>query len=60
MQLQQVILNLMVNAAEAMSGTSEGLRELVISTARTDLEEVLVAMRDSGPGLPPESVDRLF
>jgi histidine kinase/DNA gyrase B/HSP90-like ATPase len=59
-QLQQVILNLMVNAAEAISGTSDGLRELVISTARTDLEEVLVAVRDSGPGLPPESVDRLF
>jgi signal transduction histidine kinase len=59
-QLQQVILHLLINAAEAMSGMSEGLRELAISTAKTDAEEVLVAVRDSGPGLAPESVDRLF
>jgi PAS domain S-box-containing protein len=59
-QLQQVILNLLINAAEAMSGMSEGPRELLISTAMTDSEGVLVAVRDSGPGLAPESVDRLF
>jgi len=59
-QLQQVILNLVVNAIEAMSGMSEGPRELLISTAKTDSEGVLVAVRDSGPGLAPESVDRLF
>ena len=59
-QLQQVILNLLINAAEAMSGMSEGPRELLISTAKTDSEGVLVAVRDSGPGLAPESVDRLF
>ena len=58
-QLQQVILNLLINAIEAMSGTSEGSRELLISTARTD-SGVLVAVRDSGPGLTPESVERLF
>jgi signal transduction histidine kinase len=56
-QLQQVILNLLINAIEAMS---EGLRELLISTAKPDSEGVLVAVRDSGPGLAPESVDRLF
>jgi PAS domain S-box-containing protein len=59
-QLQQVILNLVINAIEAMSGMSEGPRELLISTAKTDSEGVLVAMRDSGPGLAPESVERLF
>jgi PAS domain S-box-containing protein len=59
-RLQQVILNLLINAAEAMSGMSEGPRELLISTAMTDSEGVLVAVRDSGPGLAPESVDRLF
>jgi hypothetical protein len=37
-----------------------GPRELLFSTAKTDSEEVLVAVRDSGPGLAPESVDRLF
>ena len=59
-QLQQVILNLLINAIEAMSAMSEGPRELLISTAKTDSEGVLVAVRDSGPGLAPESVDRLF
>jgi PAS domain S-box-containing protein len=59
-QLQQVILNLLINAIEAMSGMSKGLRELLVSTAETDSEGVLVAVRDSGPGLAPESIDRLF
>jgi len=59
-QLQQVILNLLINAIEAMSGTSKGARELLVSTAEIDSERVLVAVRDSGPGLAPESVDRLF
>ena len=59
-QLQQVVLNLLINAVDAMSGMSEGVRELLISTAKTDSEGVLVAVRDSGPGLARESVDRLF
>jgi len=59
-QVQQVILNLLINAIEAMREMSEGLRELVICTAKIDAEGVLVAVRDSGPGLAPESVDRLF
>jgi PAS domain S-box-containing protein len=59
-QLQQVILNLLINAIEAMSAMSEGSRELLFSTAKTDSGMVLVAVRDSGPGLAPESIDRLF
>jgi PAS domain S-box-containing protein len=59
-QLHQVILNLLINAIEAMSAMSEGPRELLFSTAKTDSGGVLVAVRDSGPGLAPESVDRLF
>jgi PAS domain S-box-containing protein len=58
-QLQQVILNLLINAIEAMSGMSEGPRELLISTAKTD-PGVLISVQDSGPGLTPESVERLF
>jgi signal transduction histidine kinase len=58
-QLQQVILNLLINAIEAMSGMSEGPRELLISTAKTD-PGVLITVRDSGPGLTAESADRLF
>jgi PAS domain S-box-containing protein len=59
-QLQQVILNLLINAIEAMSGTSKGLRELLISTAKTDSEGVLIAVQDSGPGLAPEALERPF
>jgi signal transduction histidine kinase len=58
-QLQQVILNVIINAVDAMSGTIEGSRELFISTAK-DVGGVVVTVRDSGPGLSPESVDRLF
>jgi C4-dicarboxylate-specific signal transduction histidine kinase len=58
-QLQQVILNLIVNAVEAMSGVSEGSRELLIGTGK-DSSRVLVAVQDSGPGLDPKSFDRLF
>ncbi len=59
-QLQQVILNLIINAVEAMSGVSEGSRELLIGTGKDGSSAVLVAVQDSGPGLNPESVDRLF
>jgi C4-dicarboxylate-specific signal transduction histidine kinase len=59
-QLQQVILNLIMNAVEAMSGISEGSRELLISTAKIESDGVLVAVRDSGPGLAPASLERLF
>ncbi len=59
-QLQQVILNFFVNAIEAMSGLSDESRELLISTEEDGSDGVLVAVRDSGPGLPPESLERLF
>jgi PAS domain S-box-containing protein len=59
-QLQQVILNLILNAAEAMSGIDEGAREMRISTGREASNGVLVAVRDLGPGLDPQRVDRLF
>jgi len=56
-QLQQVILNLVINAIEAMSGG--GARKLLISSKSVSAG-VLVAVRDSGPGLAPESLDRVF
>ncbi len=59
-QLQQVILNLIINAVEAMSGVSEGSRGLLIGTGKDASGEVLVTVRDSGPGLNPESFERLF
>ena len=59
-QLQQVLLNLMTNAIEAMSGVGEGQRELVVRSARDDPKSVLVAVQDSGPGPDPKSLERLF
>jgi PAS domain S-box-containing protein len=59
-QIQQVLLNLLMNAIEAMSGTKVEERELLISTERAAADTVLVAVRDSGPGFPPESAQRLF
>src|SRR6201981_4068613 len=50
-QLQQVIVNLIINAVEAMSAVSEGARELLISTGKDASGGVLVAVRDSLPGL---------
>ena len=59
-QLQQVMLNLILNAVEAMSGSSETARDLLIRTEQDGSGGVLVAVEDSGPGLQPESLDRLF
>jgi PAS domain S-box-containing protein len=59
-QLQQVILNLIMNAIEAMSELSEGPRDLLISTSLDTPGGVIVAVRDSGPGLKRESLDHLF
>ena len=54
------MLNLIVNAIQSMSGVEDGNRELQISTARIEPEGVCVAVRDTGPGLSPESLSRLF
>jgi signal transduction histidine kinase len=59
-QLQQIILNLIMNAVEAMSDAGKGARDLLISTAEEVSDGVLVAVRDSGPGLSPESLAHLF
>jgi hypothetical protein len=49
------MLNLIINAVEAMIGVSEGTRELVISTGKDESGGVLVGVRDSGPGLSRHS-----
>ena len=59
-QLQQVILNLILNAVQAMSSVTERTRELLISTEQQASDAVLVTVQDSGPGFKPESFDRLF
>ena len=59
-QLQQVVLNLIINAVEAMTGVSEGSRELSISTEEAKSEGVLVSVADTGPGLTAAKLERLF
>ena len=58
-QLQQVLLNLTLNAAEAMGSMEEGARELLISTEE-DQAGVVVAVHDSGPGIEPDRLERVF
>ena len=52
-ELQQVILNLIVNALEAVSGMGQGSRELQISAGKSEPADVLVAVREFGPGAGP-------
>jgi predicted ATPase/signal transduction histidine kinase len=79
-QLQQVVLNLLVNAIEAVNEMDEGLRELMVTSAfvsqpqtafrgdgledqawtNAKFRDVLVTVRDSGSGLDPQRLDRLF
>jgi C4-dicarboxylate-specific signal transduction histidine kinase len=58
-QLQQVLLNLIINAIEAMRDVGEEERELLIST-RNEPDGVSVEVRDSGPGFAPETLDHVF
>ena len=58
-QLQQVVLNLLLNAVEAMGSVEAKPRDLLISTEQ-DRTGVLVAVRDSGPGLDPSHLERVF
>jgi len=59
-QLQQVALNLILNAIESMSSVKTGARDLLISTEQSRPDEVLVAVRDSGPGIDPKDLERVF
>ena len=59
-ELQQVLLNLMINALEAMREVSDGVRELHISTGNAEAGCVLVTMRDSGPGFASHSAEQVF
>jgi C4-dicarboxylate-specific signal transduction histidine kinase len=59
-QLQQVVLNLILNALEAMGSVQEGPRELSISTEQAQGNGFLVTVRDTGPGIDPENIERVF
>jgi PAS domain S-box-containing protein len=59
-QLQQVLLNLIMNGIEAMSAISDRPREMIIAVAEDLASKVRVAVRDSGVGIEPRSVDKIF
>jgi PAS domain S-box-containing protein len=59
-QVQQVLLNLILNAVEAMGSVAAGARELVISTEQTKTGGAGVTVRDSGPGVDLEHLERVF
>jgi PAS domain S-box-containing protein len=58
-QLQQVLMNLMTNSIDAMKNV-EGTRELLIRSQRTENEQLLVSVSDSGVGLPPQQTEQIF
>jgi signal transduction histidine kinase len=59
-QLQQVVINLMINAIQALAGTEEGARSLVVRSEHYHSDQVLISVRDSGPGIAAETANRLF
>ena len=59
-QLQQVIINLVMNGAEAMQSVTDRPRELVIRSRQDETQQVLVSVTDCGVGIPTENADRLF
>jgi PAS domain S-box-containing protein len=59
-QFQQVVMNLILNAVEAMSSVAEGVRELSITTEQSQAGGFLVRVCDRGPGIDPEHAERVF
>jgi len=59
-ELQQVLLNLMVNAIDAMKTVTERPRVLRLQTKRSEDGEILVAVQDSGTGLDQKQMDQIF
>jgi len=59
-QLQQVMLNLIMNAVEATSAMSEGQRELLLKSESQGTNAIVIAVRDSGVGIDPMNLDQLF
>ena len=59
-QLQQVVLNLMLNAMDAMSGITDRPRELIVSSCRGNQGEILIRVEDTGVGLSPKTAEKIF
>jgi signal transduction histidine kinase len=59
-QLQQVILNLLRNASDAMTAVNDRPRELLVKTSRDGQNRVLLSVKDTGTGFDPQIADKLF
>lgn len=59
-QLQQVILNLVINGIEAIAKSRDGERVLAVRSSKGESHNLIVAVRDTGAGIEPENVERLF
>lgn len=59
-QLQQVILNFILNASEAMKDEHPDLRQLVIITGKGEAGTIIVSVRDSGKGIAKENIEKIF
>jgi C4-dicarboxylate-specific signal transduction histidine kinase len=59
-QLHQVLLNLVINAIEALETVGHGDRQLILATEVTPKGHVLITVRDSGPGVAPDQLDNIF
>ena len=60
MQIQQVLLNLILNGCDAMTGVADGAKELTVTTDRDGDGRVGVRVHDRGAGIPIEDVERIF
>jgi signal transduction histidine kinase len=59
-ELQQVVINLMINGMQAMESVIDRPRDLVIRSAKNEADEALISVEDSGSGIDPHSMNRLF
>jgi two-component system NtrC family sensor kinase len=59
-QLQQVVLNLVMNAVEAMGSVQDRARQLNVASRRHEPNGVLITVQDTGPGIDPDGKDRIF
>jgi PAS domain S-box-containing protein len=59
-QIQQVVLNLVLNGIDALQKATAGRKDLLIRTSRADHGDIMIEVRDSGPGIDPQNLERIF